>query len=396
MAKRKLQTFSLLALSALTLTACGGESFRPLASSVLNDAPGNFQVPPKIDILLAVDDTGSMSSIYRDIYAQVPAFLSGLEGANFDYRFAITPLTTRRALNQIVASKYDPNWGSEWKEPYPGAQQSMVDQVDPSFFRKVSSYTHFLGDSDILPGGNEPGLLTIYDALTVEAPLTDFLRSDALLVVVHIGNGQDVSCLPTADRGDGVFVPQAPFTWDSGLFTNESMPCGGGRFAPTAWLSSLLSIKANPGQFKMYSLSNASGVFQSTRYRKLATSISGSEAVFNIANQNMNQVLSSISSQLNSQKLQFRTRYMFLGQEPNPATIKVRKFPGGTTGAPIEIPNDPVNGWTYAGNISAYAIDAPIPLNFQTGYAIELHGNARLIGDDRADIEYTPAGFSGP
>ena len=39
------------------------------------------------------------------------------------------------------------------------------------------------------------------------------------------------------------------------------------------------------------------------------------------------------------------------------------------------------------------AIDYPINSNLiKSGYAIELHGDARLVGDDTADVTFKPAG----
>jgi hypothetical protein len=64
----------------------------------------------------------------------------------------------------------------------------------------------------------------------------------------------------------------------------------------------------------------------------------------------------------------------------------------GGSGSPITIPEDPVNGWTYVGYTTAYAIDFPANMNLTSGYGIELHGAARLKGLDTANVEYKQAG----
>jgi hypothetical protein len=101
-------------------------------------------------------------------------------------------------------------------------------------------------------------------------------------------------------------------------------------------------------------------------------------------------VLNSLKSSLVNIRKNFRQKYLVIDQEPKLDSIVVKKYPGGNTSAPITIPQDPVNGWTYAGYISDYLIDDPIQLNFTSSYMIELHGTARLWGLDSADVTFTP------
>ena len=82
-----------------------------------------------------------------------------------------------------------------------------------------------------------------------------------------------------------------------------------------------------------------------------------------------------------------------IDQAPELSTIRVTKYLGGDTRQPQVIPQDPVNGWTYAGYLTDVpVIDQPIPMNHQSGYAIELHGTAKLIGGDTASVEWKPEG----
>ena len=57
------------------------------------------------------------------------------------------------------------------------------------------------------------------------------------------------------------------------------------------------------------------------------------------------------------------------------------KYPGGNTSNPVTIPQDPNNGWTYAGQVSnVYTIDYPVPMDLASGIAIHLNGSAELVG----------------
>ena len=99
-----------------------------------------------------------------------------------------------------------------------------------------------------------------------------------------------------------------------------------------------------------------------------------------------------LAASLQFTKIGYQTRYLFVENEPDPASIVVTKFIDGS-GEAITIPMDPDNGWTYAGfKKNVYAIDFPIEMSQASGWAIELHGDAKLPGDDRADVQYRVAG----
>ena len=60
----------------------------------------------------------------------------------------------------------------------------------------------------------------------------------------------------------------------------------------------------------------------------------------------------------------------------------------------VSVPQDATNGWTYAGYVSnVFAIDYPIPMDQASGYAIELHGSAELMGNDTAKVDFKPQGW---
>lgn len=400
---------------AASLVGCGKAAFIAVGSSQDQSAPGNFTVPPKVDLLLVEDDTGSIVQAYPTISQQMPQFLTQLQSEGWDYHFATIPLTTDQPLTQATASQYDGNWGSQWQPPYPGAQQNGPGTLLSSIFKLPSDYQGFVNSVNTQIAGMEPGFENISLALQTRLPGTNFLRPDALLVVLVVGNGNDTSNYNLCNQGDGKYVPceQTGYytaangngsTWNNtavecgtpGTFwqncENESMSFG-------QYASQFLAVKANPSLIQFHAAvaaeatNNCLGSYSlvGTRYQQMAGALGGQS--YDICTQSVSQVLDSLSNNLHGTRLSFRTRYLFISQAPNVSTITVTKYPGGNTGQAQTIPQDPNNGWTYDGYLSnVYAIDSPTPMDQGSGYAIELHGSAKLVGDDTANVAYTPAG----
>lgn len=388
---KNLSLFTVFSTLALGVAGCGSQEFRTSSSTESNDAPGAYFIPPRVDILLAEDDTGSMFEAYGDISTQLPRFLDGLQSKNWDYHFAVTPLTKARNFDQIVAGKYDTNWGSSWAPPFPGADFTAFQTlaIPTALFRFPGQYGGFLTRNDINNGlnGSEPGLKNIRDALTLRMGGTKFLRRDALLVVVIVGNGQDTSDIPLCDRGDGIMIPCPPNTWETGLTTYKAAFQG----LKDAGKESLVKFySAISTQNRTNCLGG--GAYIGTRYKWMAENTGGQ--YYDVCSQSIASIVDGIATQLNTQRLEFRTRYLFLNQQPNPATIKVKIFRGGG-GTGQYITQSSTNGFTYEGYLNnVYAIDDPIPMNQQSGWAVELHGSAKLVGEDRADIEFLPYGVN--
>ena len=395
--KLKVAYFAVLALA---LSACGEQEYKVTASTAEQKAPGSYSIQPKVDILLVEDDTGSMSEVFSQVSNQIPQLLNGLEDKKWDYHFATIPLTTRRNISQVLAAKYDINWASQWVAPFPGATPSEEGMVTASFFRTPSQYTNFLTISDINSSlnGFEPGFENIKQTLFNETnsiliypprPQSGFIRSDALLVVFVIGNGEDTSGVTFCTRSDGITAPCEDIGRPGG--TKES--------SFQSYKSFFTSVKPDPSQLKFYAAVAPSqysnclggGSYAGLRYMRMATETGGQN--YNICSTPLSSVLGGLSQHLQSQKLAMQTRYLFVAQEPDPASIKVVKYTGGDMGQSSEIPEDGSNGWTYAGHVeNVHAIDSPVPMNLTSGWAIELHGSAKLVGDDTAAVEFKPAG----
>ncbi|HCM39355.1 MAG: hypothetical protein A2X97_01645 [Bdellovibrionales bacterium GWA1_52_35] len=404
MQNRKFSTafLGLTATAAILLsfagTGCGKQEFLAVQSIEQSQAPGFFVVPPKVDILLAVDNTGSMAGVgdlYNKVKVSLPQFLTTLDSKSWDYHIAAIPLVTAQAVSHVSASRYDSNYGSQWLPPYPGAMPNAPGMIDPSYFLPLSQFlnTEFVPVPDTTSNGAEPAFKTIYQALTTRLPQTGFLRDDALLVVLALSSGEDTSDVIICRNSDGYMTPyETRRTAVSTCYLNGvqvPVPSSGTLASSlAAYEAGFKGIKSNPAQVKFFSAVNttATGAYAPNRYKAMAANVGG--ASYNIAS--VGQVLDSLSQNLQAQKLEMRTRFLFVSAEPDLATVTVTKNHNGSSAV---IPNDPVNGWTYAGWVdNVYAIDSPIPMNLSSGFAIELHGTARLLGNDTAVVDFKPAG----
>ncbi len=396
-------------LCLLTLSGCGRESFMVVETSEQQQAPGNYVIPPKVDILFAEDDTGSMFQAYSTLNPQVVDFVRGIERENWDFHFATIPLTTDRLLTQVAGSKYDSNYGSDWVPAYPGELAFGPGTIVSSFFRRLSEYNGLLSPGEINnTGGLEPGFENIRRALYQRVGASNFLREDALTVVLVLSNGDDTSKVNFCPQSDGRTLqceranfpsyPECPY---GNLNGNQGAHCGTDRESFDYYKAEFARVKNNPASIKFYSIVSGTRVgggncaggnsYYGRRYMNMAAASGG--ASYGVCDNQVSSALSGIASNLRTQKLAMRTRYLFVAQPPNLATIKVIKYRGGNPSAAYEIPQDPANGWTYEGQLNdVYAIDYPIPMNQSSGYAIELHGSAKLLGDDTADVNYKPAG----
>ena len=229
----------------------------------------------------------------------------------------------------------------------------------------------------------EDAFKNIDDVLYNKAPASRFLRPDAMLAIVVIGNGNDTSGVNFCHRSDG-----------------RLEPCNDGSDASSLayYKSRFLNLKASATQVKFYAgvsdvntascLGGAASI--GTRYKQMEAALTGAQN-FNICSQSITSVLGSMGANLQGVRVNFRTRYLFISQEPNVDSIQVVKYSDGQT---FTIPQNATNGWTYAGFLNnTPAIDSPSLMNRTTGYAIELHGSAKLVGFDRADVTFKPKGL---
>ncbi|MCM2323049.1 MAG: hypothetical protein NDJ90_07280 [Oligoflexia bacterium] len=403
---KRLLTTALLGATALLLAGCGKTAFVVASNEAYQQAPGVFTIPPKVDILLAQDDSGSIMEVHQAMARQMPEFLTQLQAKGWDYHFTSIPLTAQRAVSQIIASQHDANWGSAWLPTYPGAVYSMdtYGTIVPQFFAKPADYTGFISYADTSNslGGLEPGFARITSALTSGVTGTGFLRDDALLVVLVVGNGNDTSgvtkCLQNGYMVDYESLAVAPSGCRiDGVPVSNPGPTRASSLA--SYKAQLQVLKPVASQTKFYAAVSpvngtclGSGAYRGDRYLTMATQTGGES--YNICSQSASGVLTSLSQSLSAQKLLLRTRYLFIDRDPDLSTVVVTKYVGGDPARAVTIPQDAANGWTFLGyRENLHAIEYPVPMNLTTGYAIELHGSAKLVGNDTASVTFKHKGW---
>lgn len=376
----------LVSTLAFTAVSCGPPAYRGLEFTENAQSAGSTFIPAKVDIVLVEDDTGSMGQVYSQIKDQLNSFLQGLEGHGWDYHFAVSPLTHFRAVSQALASKYDGNWGSQWIPSFPGAPQFGPGTLSSATFRMPGDTFTGLSISTWTPTALEPGFATIKTFLQSGMGSSGFLRSDAMLVLVIVGNGQDTSGVSMCTRPDG-------FTGPCDLV---GQPDGSLQASFNSYLSFFQTFKGSAQKIRMYSAVSPTysssclggGAYQGSRYINMAGALGGKS--YDICNTSVSSVLADLSNTLTQTKLAFRKRYLMISKEPQVPTIQVTRHSGGMT---YNVPQNASNGWTYQGYLNnVYLIDDPVLMNLASGYAIQLNGNARLYGDDYATVTYKPVG----
>ncbi len=428
-ARHPLLRFGLASVLAASLSACGKESFETISTLSVAEAPGYFTLAPKVDILLAQDNTGSMKEVYSSIGTEVPKFLSNLENTGWDYHFAAIPLTgnaSTRLFSQIVASKHDRNWGeSEWRVPYPGAlfSQNEPGTIVSSFFRRPSQYTDYR--YRLAPtatnSGQEAGLFTLTSQLKNQFSDTGFHRDDALLVVIVLGNGDDTSGRMICERTQNNTSYQAPCDYPTmeratiiscGSPSLQANGCVVGRtldqypsgFAAQSLVDlrdhfrgELEALRPSASQVQLHAAvatggnCYGAGSYSGFQYSRLAQDMGGTAQNFCVSQ--TSSMLNTIQQSLEVQRMSLLTVLLMLDHEPNISTIEVVRYPNGDRSQAVTIPQDAENGWSFAG----YIEDQPrvvtaddVAMNRATGWAVRLNGSARLSGSDTAEVFYKP------
>jgi hypothetical protein len=233
---------------------------------------------------------------------------------------------------------------------------------------------------------------------------TNFIRNDAMLVILIVGNGNDTSRVNLCDRGDTVMVPcdtlghPACSSTDMSTWGAAGQTCSSGTLSLNYYKSAFASLKASAAMMRVYAAVSSYRVLGGgcqganadvgDRYQQMASAFQGKS--FNICDGQyaVTSALSQLEGALTTIRLSLRTRYLQISQEPEVSSIVVTRSDG------VVIPQSSTNGWTYAGNLTdAYAIDYPVPMNQFSGYAIELHGTYKLTGSQSANVSYTQKGL---
>lgn len=399
---------SWLAVAGLALSACGPSTFVPNPSG-LKASAGFMDIPPRVDIVLGVSTSGTMRNIFPGIQNEIPAFTQNLENSGWDYRFISVPLHETSPGSgfpldhNVSVSKFHGNYQAfgQWKSPFVGASAS-----DPS----LNLLSSLFAINFVLPtsfgttpnDGREPGLQNLADFVSrsdvnTGASNTGLIRPDAMLAVIVLSNEDD--------KSGGTWRCK----WDAllGGYPSSCPDYNREWVAPTpdniqSLANRFVSAKGNNAQLVKYFALTAPATVgcrgYSARYGKRygvdmvqALAASGSRMIDICANP-LASALEQVRQNLVTQRLNFRKRYLVLNSKPNVGTIKVTKYANGQGSGELLVQGDP-NGWRYLGGPqTVYTIDSPAPMGQATGYIIELLGNARLTGNDTANVDYINEG----
>ncbi|NDD92374.1 hypothetical protein EBZ37_09845 [bacterium] len=383
-------TSALLTLAAVS-SACGPQAFVPSTIKSRQSAAGSTTIPAKIDIVFGVSQNQTMLNIYPNFQNQIPPFLQNLENSGWDYRFVGIPLgqnaintsTLFPITNKVSVSRYDGNTPqANWLPPYPGMNYSVAPAMSASLLAPNFVIPSPPGNVQL---GLEYGLKNQYEFVTrsdVNDPTNGIIRTDAILALITLSNGEDRSYGTAPANNSG-----------SGWTYNDT--------ATQAALNGIRSVKASPDMVKYYSLVADAQMYCGTnvpyssywgqRYQSFANALNGQSV--NICETSLSNALAQIAQNIEGTPLPFRRNFLVIPSEPNQATIQVIKYPNGDTNNPVIIPQDATNGWTYSGYLTGqFTIDSPISMDQRDGWMIELHGTAKLNGADLADVIYRNVG----
>jgi hypothetical protein len=153
---------------------------------------------PKADILMVVDDSGSMADKQANLAANFASFISYATSANVDYQIGITTTTTSDqecipGYGCVAVTSFA--WGGKLRRDAAGSYilKNNTPNVAAKFGQMVNVGTN--------GSGTEQGLETAVMALTppvIAAENLGFLRPDANLAIVVVSDAGDQSPQPVS------------------------------------------------------------------------------------------------------------------------------------------------------------------------------------------------------
>ncbi len=388
--KRQYLNLGLAAVTAFSLSGCGNQTFDAVQQAQSTGPAGSVTIAPKVDILIAVDDTGSTcGQIQANLQTALSYFLSNVQSQGWDIRIAAMPLTNPNfTLTKIAASSQDYNWNAfgGWTPPYPGAPIGST--IPASMFQKPSQLSvSFSCNGNAGNGGVENGITNINRIVNSAAVKNIMARPDALFVTAVFTNGEDTSDGVTID-GFGMSHPNLP----SG--PSETLRFNHEAFKDPSLASTIKFVSVSA---KSATACLGGSATVSRRYPNFASRVGGgfvnatslTPGSYDICPGAFTSVLSDIASDLSKVTLDFKKTHAFLNFPPRRSSIKIYKtFADGHREL---LPENMMNGWEYLGyQTNLPEITYPIDMQFNSGYAFRLHGTAALVGNmERLEIQAT-------
>ncbi|MBI3555621.1 MAG: hypothetical protein HY074_05105 [Deltaproteobacteria bacterium] len=369
-------------------SGCAKQQFVKEQFTASASAVGFRYLPAKVDILMVPDNTGSINSVFSTVQSQLSGFVSGLQGQYWDYHVGRSPVyypaNTPRSVGNPVLVNGDYN-----TNVLPDGTTVAASGIVPSD-RATTNLNNFPILQSVFQTGNGDNTFSnTYSALAnaQNDTYTNFLRQDALLAVIVMTNGYDITV--------------------SDQYGNIS---GAGSSNLQMYANQLIGLKGTAKLVRFYAVASY-GVTTNDPY--CGTSYSGNSyfginqyilglpkfdglgnPISNICNSAaMANVLSDIQTNLNIVKQSYIYSNLVLTDQPVVSSIQLTK-----NGAAV--PQDDTNGWSYKGLETVYTVTGiqdqstgvitqlSPGLNQRTGYVIQLNGAAKMVGSDTPNLVY--------
>lgn len=371
-------------LLGMTIAGCAQQQFQKAQFVATTSAAGSRSLPAKVDILLVIDNSASMSNAISIVQAQLGQFISNLQGEFWDYHVAHTTIMSPTNINQVLVNPTyntqnlpDGTFNQAGGIVPPG---SAITQADSSNFPLLITTTP-------TGGGEDYTYSDIYGTLVnaKNDKVTNFLRDDALLAIVVVTNGAEYSVDPNHNGTINTNLLQQ--------YANNLISLKGGSNLIRFFSAASFAYRPNS------CLTIGGTAWPGTSYLSMNNYIPGFGADFCDPNA-LNNVLDNINQKLQAIRQSYVYSSIVLDQQPIPDSIVITN--NGTT-----IPRDNANGWSYPcstcntnGLGTVYTITAVQDqttgritalnpgLAQQTGYVIQLNGSARMIGSATPQVQY--------
>ncbi len=300
------------------------------------DFTGGVVLNKKVDILFVVDNTPSMIQHQQNIAQQLPGMTSALNMLKMDYRFAVTTTSMSGGNNACAAAarklQGSPVYLTE-KNINLLPERFVVGQAGCSLERGLDAMSHVTSPSYLTSIGS------------------DFMRSDALFVVIFISDEQDASS-EFGDGGTDAFIKML----------NQRKPAfdDGSR----AWIANYI------GTLSMNNTCDGGGGSSSigSNYVKLVDASLGVKSP--LCNLDLAVAVSNIKARIVDHLQSYR-----FSEEPNKSTIQVTM--GGKA-----IHESATDGWTLEKEVRADGKDQ---------FILKFHGAAIPAADVPVNVVFKPA-----
>lgn len=324
--KRNLQGFIAFALTAGVLSAgCSKQQYSLPDESV--DFGQSVTYNNKVDVVIMVDNSSSMSQYQNKFANEVPAMLNSLNALGMDYRIVVVTSDMRSGGSggrfvgsPRVLKKGDSNLSSTLASRVLQGQSGSDLERGLESIRSVLSPTYLNGEG------------------------AGFLREDALLAMIAISNEDDYSSGSVDSYADffETLKPKFKGTTQAWLVNFIGVPN----------LTSSCTTAPTPG-----------GEFREPGSRWIELADASGGRVEAICDSTLANAVDNVRKRIVEVLTDFH-----LGRKPKVETIVV-KVNG------VVVPQSSTNGWEY----------------IEQGYIVRFHGSAVPGADDRISVDFSPA-----